>query len=210
MVALTGISPGFSLATVAGGSYQRMRNAGMPAGGIRSAYRSEEDQQELYDGWIKKLPGYNLALPPYKSMHVRGLALDMIESSSAHKWMLKNAARFGWRLTALPIEPWHWEYTGVTTSEGDDDMPLTEQDVLAVQRAIFTASVNRGEMIPLFQDWADTGSIARDILEKVEALKAPAAPVIDYDRLATLVAEKMANAPQKTVTIEVQASRKVV
>lgn len=67
-------------------------------------------------------------------------------------------------------------------------MPLTEQDVKAVAHVVFTTTIERDKPVPLLQDWADTGTIARQILA---AVKGQAAPVIDYDVLAAKVVERL-------------------
>lgn len=73
---------------------------------IVSAFRSRAHQQRLYDGWIRRLPGYNLAAPPGHSNHERGLAIDIAPNSTPA--MRDVFARFGLH---FPVsgEPWHVE-----------------------------------------------------------------------------------------------------
>lgn len=55
---------------------------------------------------------------PTRSMHERGLALDLTSNGSlitsrldpAYQWLLANASR--WGFFNLPSEPWHWSLTG--------------------------------------------------------------------------------------------------
>lgn len=86
------------------------------------SYRPYDEQVNLKD----QKPA--LAATPGKSNHGWGLAVDFASdinsyTSKQHKWMLKNAAQFGFELpewarefdengTANKQEPWHWEFTG--------------------------------------------------------------------------------------------------
>ena len=73
---------------------------------IVSAFRSRAEQQRLYDGWLKRLPGFNLAAPPGNSNHERGLAIDITPNSTGA--MRDVFARYGLH---FPVrgEPWHVE-----------------------------------------------------------------------------------------------------
>lgn len=90
---------------------------------ITDAYRSFDAQVELKE----RKPV--LAGKPGTSNHGWGLAIDAasninVANSSTHKWMLKNAWRFGWTLPdwARPNgskpEPWHWEFVGSSPLTG--------------------------------------------------------------------------------------------
>ncbi|MCI0486920.1 MAG: D-alanyl-D-alanine carboxypeptidase family protein [Blastocatellia bacterium] len=88
---------------------------------IISAYRSREYQAELR----KKSPGSGRAGLAFNSPHFTGRALDIYVGGTpvstayfnraiqvqmpAYRWLVKNAARFGFR--PYFYEPWHWEYT---------------------------------------------------------------------------------------------------
>src|SRR5690625_4137900 len=119
------------LASAAAASFARMRKAGMPAGGVNSAYRDGALQRKLFlqrykpqsSGggpyndvrWYQgvryvRISAAGMVAIPGTSVHENGNALDMATASAAHKWMLKNAAAHGWRRT-IAAEPWHWEYT---------------------------------------------------------------------------------------------------
>lgn len=73
---------------------------------IVSAFRSRAQQQYLYDGWLRRLPGFNLAAPPGNSNHERGLAIDIAPNSTPA--MRDVFARYGLH---FPVkgEPWHVE-----------------------------------------------------------------------------------------------------
>lgn len=116
-------------------AFESMCNAAMSEGmniKANSAYRSYEDQQEVYDTYLG-LYGQNyvnnyVALPGY-SEHQTGLSLDIMQegynifvSSPGYKWMTENAHKYGFILrypsgkediTGYKNEPWHYRYVGV-------------------------------------------------------------------------------------------------
>jgi len=91
---------------------------------IVSAYRSREHQELLR----KQSPSSGRAGLAVNSPHFTGRALDLYvggepvstkdenraiqTQTAAYKWLVKNAARFGFR--PYFYEPWHWEYVGTT------------------------------------------------------------------------------------------------
>jgi len=91
---------------------------------IVSAFRSREHQELLR----KQQPSVGRAGLAVNSPHFTGRALDLyvggepvstkdenraIQTQSAvYKWLVKNAARFGFR--PYFYEPWHWEYVGTS------------------------------------------------------------------------------------------------
>lgn len=92
--------------------------------------RTRAQQARLYDGWVRRLPGFNLAAPPGQSNHEesgpRGpRALDLRDSGSdpgvtrigtaRSNWLAANAPRFGFTPAGHffnPREAWHYEFTG--------------------------------------------------------------------------------------------------
>lgn len=130
-MAITSIGGSSKLRTDAANSHARMRSAGMPSGGINSAYRSLASQRALflaryrvqffgsgpygdarwYKGkrYVRHSPAGMVAVPG-TSNHTAGTALDLSTSSAAHAWMMRNGWRYGWKRT-IPSEPWHWEYS---------------------------------------------------------------------------------------------------
>lgn len=108
------------LAPDAAASYQAMRAAGMPAGGITSAGRSSTEQSALYQAYLAGKG--NLAAKPGTSMHEAGEALDMNLVSRAYQWLTTNGAKYGWT-QAVSGEPWHWQHGGSTTAT-KSDVPL--------------------------------------------------------------------------------------
>lgn len=136
MTTYTQIATGYHLDSSAAQSYERMRSLGLPAGGINSALRTRQEQENeffrnyqhsttnaylpldrrVYKGtaYYRKRGGVAVSVPgSAKSRHEKGLALDIATASSAQAWMLKHGAQHGWHRPlwdAYKQEPWHWEY----------------------------------------------------------------------------------------------------
>lgn len=91
---------------------------------MAEAYRDLERQQYLYDGWVAKKPGFNLAAEPGTSIHGLGRAVDFSGGVNSYgtpekEWMNANAPKYGWQPKGDafdPLEPWHFEYDGSYTS----------------------------------------------------------------------------------------------
>lgn len=110
--------------------------------GITSAWRSRMEQQRLYDGWKKRLPGFNPANPPGMSRHEDTLdgepasnACDLAyppgtARAAAVRWVHANAKHYGLH---FPIrrEDWHAESNGRPYPEDDGDMTPAEKLLLA-------------------------------------------------------------------------------
>lgn len=90
---------------------------------VLEGHRSLAEQRRLYDGWQRKLPGYNLAAVPGTSNHGWGLAVDFgsplhLSGSAEHQWMRETAPLFGWWWAGGDFgEPWHFEYDGRNVDE---------------------------------------------------------------------------------------------
>jgi len=94
---------------------------------VVSAFRSREHQELLR----KQSPNSGRAGLAVNSPHFSGRALDLYvggepvstkdenraiqTQTAAYKWLVKNAARFGFR--PYFYEPWHWEYVGATAAQ---------------------------------------------------------------------------------------------
>ena len=116
-------------------AYDKLCMASIDAGlslSVNSAYRSYEDQQEIYDTYYS-LYGQSyvdkyVAIPGY-SEHQTGLALDvksknsnLFINSKEYSWMLDNAYKYGFVLrypkdkediTGYNFEAWHFRYVGI-------------------------------------------------------------------------------------------------
>jgi LAS superfamily LD-carboxypeptidase LdcB len=128
-VTVTKVGP-FVVATSIAANVRAMLDASAAAGFVLggSGYRDSARQIELriahcgptdYDIWEK--PSSQCSPPtarPGRSMHERGLALDITcsgslitsRSSPCFFWLAVYASDFG--LYNLPSEPWHWSTTG--------------------------------------------------------------------------------------------------
>lgn len=104
-MALSLITPTKRLEPGAAASWKRMQKAGMPWSRLESAHRSAASQQRLYDLW--RAGKGNYALPPSKSNHVKGIAVDSHDKQQA--WLDKYGERYGW--TQAPNERWHFDYS---------------------------------------------------------------------------------------------------
>lgn len=129
-IRITGI---LRLAPDAAASYARMRAEKLPAGGINSAWRSEDGQRRLflsryvpsknrlldrgpfndvrkYKGvWYKRVRGYPVSVPG-TSKHNQGLAIDVALGKPVFVWLKANGKEHGWKRPLLSADPVHWEY----------------------------------------------------------------------------------------------------
>ena len=80
--------------------------------GVTSGKRDELDQQRIFDAAIERYGSVRLAsrwsLPPHKSAHVRGNAVDLRPYGGA-RWLDAHGERFGLHRT-FDHEWWHFEY----------------------------------------------------------------------------------------------------
>jgi D-alanyl-D-alanine carboxypeptidase len=80
---------------------------------INSGFRSFPEQKILHEGFIKKLPGFNLAAKPGRSKHQNGIAFDIAvaggDGNPTYEWLKENAPGRGFVRT-VNKEPWHWEF----------------------------------------------------------------------------------------------------
>lgn len=97
---------GHKLANDAAASFARLQKARGSAFHVTSAWRSDADQQALYDGYRAHKPGYNFALPPSQSNHCKGIAVDF--GAADYAWLEAHAAAYGWIRDAN--ERWHYDY----------------------------------------------------------------------------------------------------
>jgi hypothetical protein len=80
---------------------------------LKSGFRTYPKQEMLHDGFVKKLPGFNLAAKPGFSNHEDGFAYDFAisayEGNPRYDWLKANGPAHGFVRT-VNKEPWHWEY----------------------------------------------------------------------------------------------------
>jgi zinc D-Ala-D-Ala carboxypeptidase len=91
---------------------------------LNDGKRSATQQQREFDAAVEKFGTPELAaqyvLPPEKSMHVKGIAVDVQPLSSAG-WVEDNGAALGW-CRRYENEPWHFEYVQRYVSAGCPDL----------------------------------------------------------------------------------------
>lgn len=118
---------------------------------VSSAYRSPEDQQEIYDFYLRAYgQSYvnSYVAFPGKSEHQTGLAVDISSFSNdcslnagncsldydAILWLRQNSSRFGFvqrypsgkqSITGVAGEAWHYRYVGVTLAKFMESTNLT-------------------------------------------------------------------------------------
>lgn len=80
---------------------------------LNSGFRSYPEQAHYYDGYRRKLPGFNRAAPAGRSNHQNGVAFDLDvkpgDGNPNYEWLKKHATSHGF-LRTVSDEPWHWEY----------------------------------------------------------------------------------------------------
>lgn len=105
---------------------------------INSSLRTYAEQKRLYDGWIARRPGFNLAARPGTSLHERGLSVDLQLTANEKAWLNRNGPTYGFKPTGdsfSPREPWHYDYVG----GGDDGTPAISDPVRRAQEKLKTS-----------------------------------------------------------------------
>ena len=91
---------------------------------LNDGKRSRDQQQREFDEAVGKFGNAELAsryvLPPSKSMHVKGFAVDVQPLSSA-AWVEANGESLGW-CRRYDNEPWHFEYKASYKADGCPDL----------------------------------------------------------------------------------------
>lgn len=103
MATLEGLQPEFR---------ERLHALLYEAGGalvLNSGFRSRAEQQRLYDGWVRRLPGYFPANKPGTSMHEKGLAADVDDKGGRYASLRRTLVeKYGFHCP-IKNEPWHLE-----------------------------------------------------------------------------------------------------
>ncbi len=123
-------------------AYYRLRDGAKAAGfplSIKSAYRSWNDQNYIFNNYVKR-DGLDQAMTysarPGHSEHQTGMAMDILTSSTVESktekfkpaldWLADNAYKYGFilrypegktHLTGYIFEPWHYRYVGTELAE---------------------------------------------------------------------------------------------
>ncbi len=136
-------------------AYYKLRDAAKQAGfalPIKSAYRSWNDQNYIFNGYVRD-DGLENALTysarPGHSEHQTGLAMDLLTASTVESktekfkstldWLADNAHEYGFilrypneksHITGYIYEPWHYRYVGTELAQvlynGGDWITLEE------------------------------------------------------------------------------------
>lgn len=111
---------------------------------VTSAGRTKAEQARLYDGWVRRLPGFSPAYPadsPY-ALHVvnGGSAVDVGGSfawpgTTQHAWLKQAGPTYGFAVNAVSGEPWHIQFTLTPTvaAGGGGSTPIPKEDDVALQ-----------------------------------------------------------------------------
>jgi D-alanyl-D-alanine carboxypeptidase len=112
-----------------------------------SGFRENERQMQLFRRAVRRHGSQKKAArwvaPPGYSHHEAGLAIDLGDESSpgcdarscfrktpAYKWLLGNAARFGYAMNPIrgkrPREPWHWRYGAADAAASEQAATSTD------------------------------------------------------------------------------------
>jgi hypothetical protein len=87
---------------------------------LNDGRRTVAQQQAEFDDYRRRLGSSKAAgeyvLPPERSMHVKGLAVDVQPRGSA-AWLERTAGRYGW-CRRYVNEPWHFEYNATYVVAG--------------------------------------------------------------------------------------------
>ena len=118
---------------------------------INSAYRSYDDQVDIYDSYLK-LYGQtyvdNYVSKPGFSEHQTGYAFDFASGNSSvfansaeYQWMIKNSYKYGFvyrflrskeEITEIKHEAWHFRYVGKEIAEVMDKKELCYEEYYAM------------------------------------------------------------------------------
>lgn len=93
---------------------------------LKSGFRTYPKQAYLFDGWTRRLPGFNLAARPGFSNHQDGFAYDFAisgyEGNPRYDWLKQHGPSHGFVRT-VNKEPWHWEYRPAIAQTGKYKAP---------------------------------------------------------------------------------------
>ena len=117
---------------------------------INSSYRSYEEQEAVYNNYVKSYDeeyADKIAARPGHSEHQTGLSLDIFsttdtkmkefENSKTYKWLKKNAYKYGFiirypkdkeDITGFSFEPWHYRYVGVDIAKTIYEEDITYEE----------------------------------------------------------------------------------
>ncbi len=89
---------------------------------VGSGYRSNAEQQVLYDRWMRKVPGQAQAAKPGSSNHNFDLAADLVYKDGGREFAHANASKYG-MVFPMSFEPWHIEPLNAKSLRGNVNLP---------------------------------------------------------------------------------------
>lgn len=134
-----------------------MKKARVPNIWIQSAYRSIDDQKELYFNRVNEYLAQGKTQEeaeflteqtinkPKASEHNLGLAVDFnyvnydFEKTKEYVWLLENAENYGFilrypkekeKITQVVFEPWHWRYVGVEHAKKINELGICLEEYI--------------------------------------------------------------------------------
>lgn len=134
-----------------------MKKARVPNIWIQSAYRSIDDQKELYFNRVNEYLAQGKTQEeaeflteqtinkPKASEHNLGLAVDFnyvnydFEKTKEYTWLLENAENYGFilrypkekeKITQVVFEPWHWRYVGVEHAKKINELGICLEEYI--------------------------------------------------------------------------------
>lgn len=128
--------------------------AGAPPG-VTSSYRDPAVQEQLYQGWVNHLAGYNPALPPAESQHCLGLALDL--PLDAELWFRAHP-EYGFVFVTGPGQDEHWHCQFVIGTILPSPPIETSEDMIELIRVLYGTYLGRVPANSELLSWSDMTS----------------------------------------------------
>ncbi len=137
-------SPYDSISETASSGYQNGKK-------VSNVSISASSQKYLYDGWLAKKKGFNLAAKPGESNHGNGIAFDLNTGGSSKsrysgvneknlEWLVKNSWKFGFVRT-VANEEWHYDYRPDIAAKGPY-AALSAKDTGSVKTKFYNKRAN--------------------------------------------------------------------
>lgn len=126
---------------------------------VTSAGRTKAEQARLYNGWVRRLPGFSPAYPPDSpyALHVvnGGAAVDVggafgVANTTPHLWLKENGPKYGYAVDAVAGEPWHIQFTLKPSIAGTKatPIPVPEEEDEDMPRIIYHVSRGYAQILP--------------------------------------------------------------
>lgn len=147
---------------------------------VTSAGRTKAEQARLYNGWVKRLPGFSPAYPPDSpyALHVvnGGSAVDVggafgVAGTTPHLWLKQAGPTHGYAVDAVAGEPWHIQFTlrpaaaasSATPIEGDTLSAAEVQQIIESVTGITNTQIQRATRYRMYGNLQTKESMALNI-----------------------------------------------